>query len=116
MTELFGQYTGITVLSYQLDPDELRHLVLRPDLWIIHISRHYLLQTAVSDRIAKQTRLWNRWDAYPDRQLNRYFGALDPLDIDDACHPPTNPRSTPISVPRPRDSVAGNIRSPAERG
>ena len=80
---LFQRYRGIKVLSYQLDDDQLRHLVRRPDLWIVYISRRNLLQTAVSDRIAKQTRLWNRWDADPGKPFERYYDNLEPLDVED---------------------------------
>ena len=83
LAELLELYDGIKVLSYQLDEEQLRHLVLRPDLRIIFISRRNLLQTAVSDRVAKQTKLWNRWDADPAEPLERYYGSLDPLDLDD---------------------------------
>lgn len=83
LAELFDLYDGIKVLSYQLDEEQLRHLVLRPDLRIVFISRRNLLQTAVSDRVAKQTKLWNRWDADPGQPLERYYGSLDPLDLDD---------------------------------
>ncbi|MGO9218995.1 MAG: hypothetical protein ACLP5E_14730 [Streptosporangiaceae bacterium] len=50
-------YRGIKVLSYQLDEEQLTHLVLRRDIRIIFISRRNLLQAAVSDRIAKQTKI-----------------------------------------------------------
>jgi LPS sulfotransferase NodH len=83
LTELFECYRGIKVLSYQLDEELLRHLILRPDLRIIFISRRNLLQIAVSDRIAKQTRVWNRWDANPERPLEQYYESLEPLDLDD---------------------------------
>jgi hypothetical protein len=55
--ELFGSYRGIKVLSYQLDEEQLAHLVLRRNIRIIYISRRNLLQTAISDRIAKQTKI-----------------------------------------------------------
>jgi hypothetical protein len=83
LAELFGRYRGIKVLSYQLDEELLRHLIVRPDLKIIFISRRNLLQTAVSDRIAKQAKLWNRWDANPQQPLERYYDCLQPLDLDD---------------------------------
>jgi hypothetical protein len=83
LAELFAHYRGIKVLSYQLDEELLRHLILRPDLWIIFLSRRNLLQTAVSDRIAKQTKLFNRWDANPEQPLERYYDSLEPLDLDD---------------------------------
>jgi hypothetical protein len=83
LDELFRSYGGIKVLSYQLDEEQLTHLVLRRDLRIIFISRRNLLQTAVSDRIAKQTRVWNRWDVGPDEPLEHRYDCLAPLDLDD---------------------------------
>jgi len=83
LDELFRSYRGIKVLSYQLDEEQLTHLVLRRDLRIIYISRRNLLQIAVSDRIAKQTRLWNRWDAHPQEPLEHRYGSMAPLDLDD---------------------------------
>lgn len=83
LDELFADYRGIKVLSYQLDEEQLTRLVERPGLRIIYISRRNLLQTAVSDRIAKQTRLWNRWDVGPAETLERRYDALAPLDLDD---------------------------------
>jgi hypothetical protein len=83
LADLFERYRGIKVLSYQLDQELLRHLILRPGLRIIFLSRRNLLQIAVSDRIAKQTTLFNRWDADPDQPLEQYYGSLEPLDLDD---------------------------------
>jgi hypothetical protein len=71
------------VLSYQLDEEQLTHLVLRRELRLIFISRRNLLQTAVSDRIAKQTRVWNRWDVDPQEPLEQRYDSLAPLDLDD---------------------------------
>jgi hypothetical protein len=83
LDELFGTYSGIKVLTYQLDAAELTHLVQRPDLRIVYISRRNLLQIAVSDRIAKQTHVYNRWDVDPEENLADRYGALTPLDLDD---------------------------------
>lgn len=83
LEELFASYRGIKVLSYQLDEDQLTHLILRHDLRIIFISRRNLLQTAVSDRIAKQTRVYNRWDVRQHEPLERRYASLAPLDLDD---------------------------------
>jgi hypothetical protein len=83
LAELFEQHRGIKLLSYQLDPARLRHLILRPDLRVIYLSRDNLLQIAVSDRIAKQTQIWNRWDVDPAESLEDRYGALSPLDLDD---------------------------------
>jgi hypothetical protein len=83
LDELFRAYRGIKVLSYQLDEEQLSHLVQRPGLRIIYISRRNLLQTAVSDRIAKQTHVFNRWDVRPHETLEHRYDSLTPLDLDD---------------------------------
>jgi hypothetical protein len=83
LDELFRTYRGIKVLSYQLDDEQLSHLVQRPGLRIIYISRRNLLQTAVSDRIAKQTNVFNRWDVRPQETLEQRYDSLTPLDLDD---------------------------------
>jgi hypothetical protein len=83
LDELFRAYRGIKVLSYQLDEEQLTHLVQRPGLRIIYISRRNLLQTAVSDRIAKQTHVYNRWDVRPEETLEHRYETLTPLDLDD---------------------------------
>ena len=81
--ELFETYRGIKVLDYQLDEEQLTHLILRPDVRVIYIRRQNLLQTAVSDRIAKQTQVWNRWDLDPAKNVRDRYEALQPLDLDD---------------------------------
>jgi hypothetical protein len=81
--ELFGVWRGIKVLTYQLDEEQLRHLVIRDDLRIIFIRRRNLLQIAVSDRIAKQTGVYNRWDVQGGERLERRYDSLRPLDVDD---------------------------------
>jgi len=83
LDELFGSYRGIKVLTYQLDEEQLTHLVLRRDLRVIYISRRNLLQIAVSDRIAKQTRVFNRWDVHPHVPVEDRYNSLTPLDLDD---------------------------------
>ena len=83
LAELFASYRGIKVLSYQLDEEQISHLVQRPELRIVFIGRRNLLQTAVSDRIAKQTQVYNRWDVDPNEALGRRYAALTPLDLDD---------------------------------
>jgi hypothetical protein len=71
------------VLSYQLDEEQLTHLVQRPRLRIVCLSRRNLLQTAVSDRIAKQTHVYNRWDVCPQETVEHRYDSLTPLDLDD---------------------------------
>jgi hypothetical protein len=83
LTELFAAYGGIKVLTYQLDEEQLTHLVLRRDIRIVSISRRNLLQTAVSDRIAKQTGVWNRWDVPRRERPEDRYRELAPLDLDD---------------------------------
>lgn len=83
LDELFATYRGIKVLSYQLDPDELSHLVLRTELRVVFISRRNLLRTAVSDRIAKQTNVYNRWDIDAGRSITGCYESLAPLDVED---------------------------------
>lgn len=81
--ELFRDYRGIKVLTYQLDEEQLEHVVARDGLRIIYISRRNLLQIAVSDRIAKQTAVYNRWDVGSGESLERRYSSLAPLDVDD---------------------------------
>jgi hypothetical protein len=83
LDELFRLYCGIKVLSYQLDEAQLTRLVERPGLRIVYISRRNLLQIAVSDRIAKQTRVWNRWDVRSREAWEHIYDSLSPLDLDD---------------------------------
>lgn len=83
LDELLDTYDGIKVLDYQLDEGQLAALVTRPALSMIYLRRRNLLQTAVSDRIAKQVRIWNRWDVGPDEELGDRYRSLHPLDIDD---------------------------------
>ena len=81
LAEILAAYSGIKVLSYQLTPELLDHLVLRPDLHVIVLRRRNLLAAAVSNLVALQTNLWKTWDA--ERRLEEYYQQLEPLDIDD---------------------------------
>ncbi len=83
LDELFRSYRGIKVLSYQLDEEQLTHLIQRRDLRVVYIDRRNLLQVAVSDRIAKQTKVWNRWDLRPHESLEHRYDYLAPLDLGD---------------------------------
>lgn len=83
LDELFRLYDGVKILDYQLDPEQVTALVTRADLRVIYLSRRNLLQTAVSDRIAKQVRVWNRWDVGPGEDVSDRYRSLQPLDIDD---------------------------------
>ena len=83
LEELFSSYDGIKVLDYQLDDDQLAALVSRPGLRLLYLRRRNLLQTAVSDRIAKQVQVWNRWDVPHGEDLSARYRSLQPLDLDD---------------------------------
>lgn len=83
LDELLHVYDGVKILDYQLDDEQLTALVARPDLRVIYLRRRNLLQTAVSDRIAKQVRVWNRWDTRRGDDLRDRYRSLQPLDVDD---------------------------------
>jgi hypothetical protein len=76
--EIFEAYTGIKVLGYQLDPELLEHLLLRPDVHVISLRRRNLLEASVSHGIAMQTTLWRRDDgATSDR-----YRSLEPIPME----------------------------------
>jgi LPS sulfotransferase NodH len=79
LDELFADFTGLKVLSYQLNDAELKTLLDRGDVRIIALRRRNLLQTAVSQVVAEATGLWKTWDA--DRPLEDYYQGLPPLDV-----------------------------------
>ncbi len=83
LSELLAEYHGIKILTYQLDEEQLTSLIGRRDVKIVYISRSNLLQTAVSDRVAKHTKIWNRWDLNAGESLERRYDALPSLDLDD---------------------------------
>ena len=81
IAEIFTAYNGIKILEYQL-PDELAvHLLRCPDYKVIFLRRRNILQSIVSVLIAKQTRLWKKWEM--TRPLEEYYRDLQPLDIQD---------------------------------
>ena len=79
--EIFCAWSGLKVLSYQLELALLRRLILRPDVDVIFLRRHNLLETVVSNLIALQTNLWKTWDA--DDELDHRYENLEPIDIDE---------------------------------
>ena len=83
LDELFCTYDGVKILDYQLDDEQLTALLTRRDLHVIYLRRRNLLQTSISDRIAKQVRLWNRWDLHHGEDASERYRSLQPLDIDD---------------------------------
>lgn len=79
--EIFTQWSGLKILSYQLDLALLRHLILRPDVDVIFLRRHNLLETVVSNLIALQTNLWKTWDARGG--IDHRYENLEPLAIEE---------------------------------
>ena len=78
LDELFDEFTGLKVLSYQLNDDALTKLVNRSGVKIVALRRRNLLQTAISQVLAESTGLWKTWDA--DRRLEDYYRGLPALD------------------------------------
>lgn len=78
---LYAKYDGIKVLDYQLPEELYTHLLLLPGLKVILLRRRNLLRAVVSGFIAKQTGVWNVWDAKGD--------------VADAC---TNLRPVPLDA------------------
>lgn len=79
--EILSEWSGLKVLSYQLDLPLLRHLVLRSDIDVIFLRRRNVLETAVSNLIALQTNLWKTWDA--DGPIATRYEQLEPLPVDE---------------------------------
>lgn len=79
LDELLADYTGLKVLSYQLNDDELTALLERADLKVVALRRRNLLETAVSQVLAESTGLWKTWDA--DRPLEDYYRGQPALDV-----------------------------------
>lgn len=80
LAHIFATHNGIKVLDYQVEESLYAHMLARPDLTILFLRRRNALQACVSAFMAGQTGLWHRWDA--DRPLTDYYGALQPLPID----------------------------------
>jgi hypothetical protein len=81
VAEIFTTYNGIKLLDYQLPDDLAIHLLQCPDYKIVFLRRRNILQAVVSVLIAKQTRLWKKWEM--TRPLEEYYWDLQPLDIPD---------------------------------
>ena len=79
--EIAVEWSGIKLLGYQLELPLLEHLLLRPDLRVIRLRRHNLLETVVSNLVALQTELWKTWDH--DGPLEERYAALEPIALDD---------------------------------
>jgi hypothetical protein len=80
---ILDDYSGFKVLSYQLDPELLAHLLCRTDLYVVFLRRRNLLEAAVSGLIAEQTGLWAAWDRDQLRALEDYYTDLPPLSVED---------------------------------
>jgi hypothetical protein len=81
LDEIFADYTGIKILTYQLPAELLGHVLLHRDYRVVVLRRRNLLETAVSNLIALQTNLWKTWDA--TAPLEDYYRALRPLDLNE---------------------------------
>jgi len=79
LTALFSRYDGIKVLSYQLPEEIYAHMLLKPELRVIALSRRNLLQQEVSGFIAKQTGIWQMSDLKGD--LGCAYKDLKPVDL-----------------------------------
>jgi hypothetical protein len=77
--EIFAEFNGLKLLSYQLPEKWVGRLIGRPDFRVLFVRRTNLLQTVVSVLIAEQTGLWHHWDM--DRPLETYYAGLRPLEI-----------------------------------
>jgi hypothetical protein len=81
LAEVFTEFNGLKLLSYQLPEEWVAGLIRRPDFRVLFLRRRNLLQAVVSVLIAEQTGLWHRWDM--DRPFGSYYAELRPLDIEE---------------------------------
>ena len=79
LEEIFTEFNGLKLQSYQLPQDWVRRLTDRPDFRVVFVRRRNILQAVISNLIAEQTGLWHRWDT--NRPLDTYYAELRPLDI-----------------------------------
>jgi hypothetical protein len=79
LDEIFTEFNGLKLLSYQLPEEWVGRLIVRPDFRVLFVRRMNVLQAVVSVLIAEQTGLWHSWDM--DRPLGSYYAELRPLDI-----------------------------------
>jgi hypothetical protein len=78
---ILAEYSGFKVHTYQLESEQLTHLLCRSDLHIVFLRRRNLLEAVVSGQIAEQTGLWAAWDR--ERALEDYYTDLAPLSLPD---------------------------------
>jgi hypothetical protein len=81
LDEIFTEFNGLKLLSYQLPEEWVGRLIGRPDFRVLFVRRRNVLQAVVSVLISEQTGLWHRWDM--DRPFETYYVGLNPLDIAD---------------------------------
>lgn len=79
LDEIFTQFNGLKLLSYQLPEAWVERLVGRPDFRVLFVRRKNVLQAVVSNMVAEQTGLWHRWDTC--RPPETFYTDLQPLDL-----------------------------------
>jgi hypothetical protein len=79
LDEIFEEFNGLKLLSYQLPEEWVGRLIGRQDFRVLFVRRLNVLEAVVSVLIAEQTGLWHRWDM--NRPHGTYYGDLRPLDI-----------------------------------
>lgn len=79
LDEIFAEFNGLKVLSYQLPEEWVGRLIGRRDFRVLFMRRMNVLQAVVSVLIAEQTGLWHRWDT--NRPLGTYYAELRPLEV-----------------------------------
>ena len=60
--ELFGRFTAIKTLNYQLGTGLYEHLMKRPDIKVILLYRKNVISSVLSAEISKQTGAWHKED------------------------------------------------------
>lgn len=90
---IFSGYDGFKLQGYQLYDDEvgglpcdlsddlMGHLLRRPDVRVVFLSRLNILQSVVSNLIAGQTGVWQPWDL--PAPIAEVYSSLEALDQDD---------------------------------
>lgn len=78
--EVLREAGGMKVLSYHLEADHLRHLVVRDGTRVVTLERRNQLATAVSQVIAERVGLWKTSDA--SSSLEEHYRGIGALDID----------------------------------
>lgn len=77
---LFGQYSGLKCLEYQLTKGLNNWMLKDPSIKIIFLQRKNLLQTVVSMYIASETKVWHK-HVNKDLEISS-FPEIEPVDID----------------------------------